>query len=874
MKKGNPGNTPKTIIIMIAVFAIIAGLIFFSVYHVVSSRIVDNNTKIMTELTLHDRNSVMNSVDLRYDNLSVIADMMVKAGPEKMEDARALLQEQLSYIPGAKNLGLMAEDGTLYRNTGLFMQDPIARGLCDTHDGKFVGSYNSAGKIIENQREMLIQAVPIDLTVDGKHMTHLIALLDMKVMRAELKVDSYDGEGFSSVIDENGFYIVSVSTSHSYLDRDNFYNDLQDAKLDSFTDTEALRETILALKEPLSVHYEMNGNSNIMVITPMERTGWYFISTVPESVFASQSDAIFSIVFVLVGILMLVMIAFMIMMLRERKKTALLEYADERAKNMETIERQNEELEREHVALEQALEMANSASRAKTTFLNNMSHDIRTPMNAIIGYTGMAASHIDNKEQVQDYLSKIGQSSNHLLSLINDVLDMSRIESGKMTLSEKPESLSEILHSLRNIVQADIHAKELEFFIDSTDVHDEEVICDKLRLNQVLLNVLSNAIKYTPAGGTISVRLTEKAVKENGYGIYEFRVKDTGMGMSREFLKTIYDPFTRVHSSTVSGIQGTGLGMAITKSIVDMFGGTIHIESEEGKGTEVILIFDFKLQEGHKEPERIAELEGLRGLVADDDVNACKSISRMLKDIGIRSDWCSSGKEAVIRSEEAFQDGDVFKVYIIDWLMPDMNGIETTRRIRRIVGDLTPIIILTAYDWSDIEDEAKEAGVTAFVSKPLFASDLRNALMKCIGKLQTAEEQQENVYDFSGKKVLLVEDNEMNREIATEILEEDGVIVDAAEDGTVAVQKMENAVPGEYDLILMDVQMPVMDGYEATRRIRAMKDPAIANITILAMTANAFEEDRQAALAAGMNDFLTKPIEIQKMKETLARYLK
>lgn len=874
MKKGNPGNTHKTIIIMIVVFAIVAGLTFIGVYHVVSNQIVDYNTRTMMELTLHDRNSVLNSVNLRYNNLTGIADAITKAKPQTMENARALLQEQLPYISGAKNLGLMAEDGTLYRNTGLFMQDPVARKLCDTREGQFVGSYNSNGKIIENQREMLIQAVPIDLTVDGKHMTHLIALLDLKVMRSELKVDSYDGEGFSSVIDESGFYIVSVSTSHSYLERDNFYSDLQDADLNGFAGTEALHQTILALKEPLSVHYELNGNSNVMVITPMERTGWYFISTVPESVFASQSNAIFSVVFVLVGILMLAMIAFLVMMLRERKKTALLEYADERAKNMETIERQNAELEKEHAALEQALEMANSASRAKSTFLNNMSHDIRTPMNAIIGYTGMAASHIDNKEQVQNYLSKIGQSSNHLLSLINDVLDMSRIESGKMTLNEKPESLAEILHSLRNIVQADIHAKELDFFIDSTDVHDEEVVCDKLRLNQVLLNVLSNAIKYTPTGGTISVRLTEKGVKDNGYGIFEFRVKDTGMGMSKEFLKTIYDPFTRVNSTTVSGIQGTGLGMAITKNIVDMFGGTIQIESEEGKGTEVIMTFDFKLQDGHKEPERIVELEGLRGLVADDDVNACKSISRMLKDIGIRSDWCSSGKEAVIRCEEAYQDGDVFKVYIIDWLMPDMNGIETARRIRHIVGDLSPIIILTAYDWSDIEDEAKEAGVTAFVSKPLFASDLRDALMKCIGRLHPTEAQQETVYDFSGKKLLLVEDNEMNREIAMELLEEDGFVVDTAEDGTIAVQKMENAKPGDYDLILMDVQMPIMDGYEATRRIRAMKDPAVANITILAMTANAFEEDRQAALASGMNDFLTKPIEIQKMKETLAKYLK
>ena len=858
---------------MISIIVIVTALSFIGVYHVVSGQILDYNTKTMTEMTIHDRHSVLNSIYLRYDNLSAIADTLKTAHLETLEDTRALLQKQLAYIPGANSLGLMSEDGILYRNTGLFGKDPIARDFCDAHDGRFVASYNSIGKTIDNQKEMLIQAVPTDMTVDGKRMTHVIAILDLKTLRTELKMDNYNGEGYSSLIDNNGYYIVSVSSGHSYLNRENFFDNLQNARLDGFADVTALHQAIQTLKEPLHVHYEIDGEGNIIVITPIEQTGWYFVSTVPESVFDSQSRAIFVVVFALVGVLMLAMIAFMIMMLRERKKTALLEYADERAKNMETIEQQNAELEKQQTALEQALEMANSASRAKTTFLNNMSHDIRTPMNAIIGYTGMAASHIDNKEQVQNYLSKIGQSSNHLLSLINDVLDMSRIESGKMALNEKPESLAEILHSLRNIVQADIHAKELEFFMDSTDVHDEEVVCDKLRLNQVLLNVLSNAIKYTPAGGTISVRLTEKGVKDNGYGIFEFRVKDTGMGMSKEFLKTIYDPFTRVNSTTVSGIQGTGLGMAITKNIVDMFGGTIQIESEEGKGTEVIMTFDFKLQDGHKEPERIVELEGLRGLVADDDVNACKSISRMLKDIGIRSDWCSSGKEAVIRCEEAFQDGDVFKVYIIDWLMPDMNGIETTRRIRHIVGDLAPIIILTAYDWSDIEDEAKGAGVTAFVSKPLFASDLRDALMKCIGKLHPTEAQQEIIYDFFGKKLLLVEDNEMNREIAMEILEEDGFVVDTAEDGTIAVQKMENAKPGDYDLILMDVQMPIMDGYEATKLIRAMKDPAVANITILAMTANAFEEDRQAALAAGMNDFLTKPIEIRKMKETLAKYL-
>ena len=524
--------------------------------------------------------------------------------------------------------------------------------------------------------------------------------------------------------------------------------------------------------------------------------------------------------------------------------------------------------------LEMALNQAEAANRAKTTFLNNMSHDIRTPMNAIIGYTGLASSHIDNKEQVQDYLAKIGQSSEHLLSLINDVLDMSRIESGKVSITENDEDLAEILHTLRNIVQADVNNKQLDFFLD-TDVSHQYIVCDKLRLNQVLLNILSNSIKYTHPEGMVSLRVKEIGLTESGYGRYEFRIKDNGMGMSEAFLKTIYEPFTRAKSTTVSGIQGTGLGMAITKNIVDMMGGTIEIQSREGEGTETILNFEFRFAATkNTEDVRIAQLEGLKSLVVDDDISACQNVAKMLRDTGMRSEWCTSGKEAVIRTEEAVRLGDLFKVYIIDWMMPDMNGIETTRRIRQIVGEQAPIIVLTAYDWSDIEEEARAAGVTAFVSKPLFPSDLHHVLNKCCGKVAAEIAEQEKEYHFAGKKVLLVEDNEMNREIATEILEEDGFKVDTAEDGTIAVQKMENAVPGDYDLILMDVQMPIMDGYEATKRIRAMKDPAKAGITILAMTANAFEEDRQAAITAGMNDFLTKPIEIQKLKETLALYLK
>ncbi len=533
------------------------------------------------------------------------------------------------------------------------------------------------------------------------------------------------------------------------------------------------------------------------------------------------------------------------------------------------------EVRKEKIArqeLETAKYAAEAANRSKTAFLNNMSHDIRTPMNAIIGYTGLASSHIDSKEKVQDYLGKISQSSEHLLSLINDVLDMSRIESGKMVLSEKDEDLAEIMHTLRNIVQSDVNSRQFDFFMDC-DVKNQFVVCDKLRLNQLLLNILSNSIKYTQTGGIVSARVKETGLTETGYGRYEFSIRDNGIGMSEEFLKTIFNPFTRANSSTVSGIQGTGLGMSITKNIVDMMGGSIDIKSKLGEGTETVVNLEFRLADSNRELPRLVALEGLKSLVVDDDISVCRNVSRMLHDVGMRSEWCTSGREAVVRTEDALSLGELFKVYIIDWLMPDMNGIETTRRIRRIVGDQAPIIVLTAYDWSDIEEEAREAGVTAFIAKPLFPSDMRNVLNRCCSQAIDVPEVAEKGISFAGRKILLVEDNEMNREIATEILEEDGFIVDTAEDGSVAVEKMKKAVPGQYDLVLMDIQMPVMDGHEATRRIRALSDQRVAGITIIAMTANAFEEDRQLALAAGMDGFLTKPVEIDKLKAMLAEFL-
>lgn len=522
-------------------------------------------------------------------------------------------------------------------------------------------------------------------------------------------------------------------------------------------------------------------------------------------------------------------------------------------------------------ALSDAVSAAETANRAKSTFLSNMSHDIRTPMNAIIGFTTLAVSNIENQEKVRDYLGKILASSNHLLSLINDILDMSRIESGKIHLEETKVNLSDLLHDLKTIISGQIHAKQLELYMDAMDVTDEDVYCDKTRLNQVLLNLLSNAIKFTPAGGTVSVRLRQFPSTQKDCAQYEIRVKDNGIGMSQEFAQKIFDPFERERTSTVSKIQGTGLGMAISKNIVNMMGGTIEIKTQKNKGTEFIIRLMFRIQSEQHRVEKITELEGLKALVVDDDFNTCDSVTKMLVKVGMRSEWTLSGKEAVLRAKQSIELGDAFHAYIIDWRLPDMNGIEVTRQIRSL-GDDTPIIILTAYDWSEIEVEAKAAGVTAFCAKPMFMSDLRETLMTALG--QKKEQNNDDVlpeadFNFKNKHILLVEDNELNSEIATEILTEYGFIVDTAENGAEALEKVSTSKPGTYDLVLMDVQMPVMNGYEATKCIRKLKDPALANISILAMTANAFDEDRKKALESGMDGFLSKPIVIKELVQAL-----
>jgi len=546
----------------------------------------------------------------------------------------------------------------------------------------------------------------------------------------------------------------------------------------------------------------------------------------------------------------------------------------ERTRTIEMQRRQEAELrellEKKQGELEDALQLAQSANRAKTTFLSNMSHDIRTPMNAILGFTELAAGNIHETERVQEYLETIAQSSEHLLSLINDVLDMSRIESGRMTLNEKEESLADIVHMIRELVHADVRAKGLDFGIVAEGIRNERVYCDRLRLNQVLLNLLSNAVKYTDRGGSIRLRIAQKPAAKADFGAYEFRVKDNGIGMSEQFAETVFEPFTREENSTVSGIQGTGLGMAITKNIVEMMGGRISVTSKKGEGSEFVVSLEFRIADGNTAELAIPELKGARALAALADADACRNMADMLRELGMRSEWCVSGREAVARAEAAAHGGDGFAVAVVDRRMPDMDGLETVRGIRKSAGKDTRILLLTAYDRGDIEKAAGEAGVTGFVSQPVFPSDLRKALVKFTGKADPGRTAREGS-DFSlkGKKVLLVDDSKLNLKIGVLLLQREGMIVDTASNGQVAVDRIEEKGIGAYDFILMDVQMPVMGGYEATAALRKL--PGGEKLKIFAFSANAFEEDREKSLKAGMNGHITKPLKIDDLVNLLAR---
>ncbi len=806
-------------------------------------------------------NTVINEVTSKLERdsriLNATANIISQADNFDREATQAIMEMVSPLLETASVQVLMPDDQIL---------SPSGRvtDAADIEDLSFAEEA-ALGEHVSNRVYSINTGIPVlrhfvPIIQDGKTAALLYGVTRLDELHQNLNIDNiYNASADVYIIDtKTGDFILD--TKHDTLGNisDFVSTEAHPRKTRGKQDWDEYTEDLISLGTGYVIFRTPDTNGwDYMYYAPAGINQWSIAVEVPESEAFASVHAVQR-VCILLGILMAIVIILYYLWVRHNA-------------------RQITDLAVEQAVLTEKLHKAEAADRAKSTFLSNMSHDIRTPMNAIIGFTTLAQTSLDNPERAQEYLKKILSSSNHLLSLINDILDMSRIESGKLNIEEKECSISDIFRDMRNIIQTQMQSKQLNFFMDTVDVIDENIYCDKLHLNQVLLNLLSNAIKFTPPGGTVALTIQQKARAPKGYGSYEIRVKDTGIGMSAEFARHIFEPFERERNTTVSGIQGTGLGMAITKNIIDTMGGTIELHTEQGKGTEFIICLDFRLQSESQKIEVVQELQGMRALVADDSFSTCDSVTRMLRQIGMRPEWVLHGKEAVLHARQAYELGDEYRAYIIDWLLPDLNGLEVVRQIRAIIGDSTPIIIVTAYDWTPFEDEGRAAGVTAFCSKPIFLSELRDLLIASTGEPVRSQQTAPVIPDISGSlqgtRLLLTEDNELNREIAEALLTASGFIVESAEDGIVAVEKVKNSAPGYYALILMDVQMPRMNGYEATRAIRALDDPALAGIPIIAMTANAFEEDRRQALDSGMNAHIAKPIDVKKLLNVITGIL-
>lgn len=684
---------------------------------------------------------------------------------------------------------------------------------------------------------------------DGSQSRGLVAALPVDFVESILVQESESVLLNCYLIREDGSFVANGAHS----DAADFFTNVREwySALNGSVVDEALErlQNAMSTRQEFSANMETAQHSEQIYEIPMPYSDWYLVMVMPygrlDMALNALSEQRSTATLLACGsILALLLVIFLMYYKQTRRQLAELELA-----RSEAVE----------------------ATKAKSEFLSNMSHDIRTPMNAIVGMTAVAMTHGQDAAYVQNCLKKIALSSKHLLGLINDVLDMSKIESGKMTLSADQASLKEIIEGIVGIVQPQVKAKRQSFDVRIGNIIAEKVVCDSVRLNQVLLNLLSNAVKYTPEGGTIELSITEEdsPAGEDFIRIHAL-VKDNGIGMTEEFLKRIYDSYSRADNARVHKIEGAGLGMAITKHIVDAMGGTIDVKSELNKGTEFHVTLDLE-RATTTEVDMI--LPAWNMLVVDDDEMLCQTAIATLKSIGVKAEWTLSGENAVQMVAHRHQIGDDYQIILLDWKLPGMDGVQTAREIRRQLGENVPILLISAYDWSEFSDEAKEAGVNGFIAKPLFRSTLFYGLKQYMPGEQETAHQEENTLDFTGKRVLLAEDNELNWEIANELLSELNLKLDWAENGQLCLEKFQNAEPGTYDAILMDLRMPIMNGYEATRAIRALERPDAKTIPIIAMTADAFSEDIQRCMDCGMNAHTAKPINLSEMARLLRKYI-
>lgn len=787
--------------------------------------------------------------------LSQVEGIIWRTPPESVPSYNEEMCEELATSAIARDffyLALYSKDG----DADVLYGDPVTILNEDT----FLASLNQAEKkvtlgITESGERLLLLGVSVGYPAsqgypmrDGSHCTALVAGIPIEYINETMSLDIDDSLIYSHIIHKDGSFVMENAddTGGTYYDwllrRCTFENQTPEAAVS------ALEEAI-SRGEEYSTSLSVDGQRRHIYCSPLPNSEWYLVTvmlygTLDEAVASLGYQHIYT---ALGGCAVIIAALLLIFYLYFRMSQQQL------------------------TRLEKAQREAERANQAKSEFLSNMSHDIRTPMNAIVGMTAIAASHIDQPAQVRDCLHKITLSSQHLLGLINDVLDMSKIESGKLTLNMDLLSLREVTENIVNIIQPQVKTKQQSFDIFIQNIQTEQVYCDGVRLNQVLLNLLSNALKFTPEGGSISMTLSQEDSPRGGdYVRTHFYVRDNGIGMSPEFQSRIFESFMREDNNRVQKIEGTGLGMTITKYIVDEMQGTIEVESEPNKGSEFHVVLDLE-----KAPCQEADmiLPHWEMLVVDDDEQLCRSAVDALQEIGIQAEPALDGPTAIQMAAARHQAGRDYHIVLLDWKMPGMDGIETARQLRKTIGEEVPILLISAYDWSEVEEEARQAGISGFIAKPLFKSTLYYGLSRfAVSGGGTAETPAEILPDYTGRRILLAEDNDLNWEIANELLSVHGFTLDWAENGKICVDKFRASQPGFYDAVLMDLRMPVMNGYEAAEAIRS-SGRADAEIPIIAMTADAFSEDIQKCLACGMNAHVSKPIDIRELLRLLQKYL-
>lgn len=759
------------------------------------------------------------------------------------------MKKQLALSAEIRNftfLGLYTEAGeceVIYGEPVKFYDHDEFMEALHVEKRKIISGYDSEGE------SLLCLVVDEEYPMEnGKTSSALVAGLPMEHLKETLDLDGEDSLFYAYVIRKDGSFVIGgdedgVDDCFARI-REEFQ------KIDGKQPEQYVEEIKAAMEagEDYSSIAMVGGTHQHFYCSPLSGTGWYLVSVMPYGILDDAASRLgqqrqYTILtgccVILVGVLIMFVLYYRL--------------SQQQLRELDRAERE-----------------AVRANQAKSEFLSSMSHDIRTPMNGIMGMTAIAMANIHDSARVQDCLAKIALSSRHLLGLINDVLDMSKIESGKLTLNMNRLSLRETMDAIVNIIRLQVKEKHQHFDIFIRNIQTEEVNCDGVRLNQILLNLSSNAVKFTPAGGSIYVYLEQElSPKGDDYVRCHFRVKDNGIGMSEEFQKQIFETFTREKNEQVEKTEGTGLGMAITKSIVEAMGGSIELQSAPGRGSEFHVILDLERAQ-IQEPDM--KLPPWKMLVVDNNEELCQSAVSSLKEIGVWAEWTLDGATAIQLAQERHQKHDDYEFVLLDWKMPGMDGLQTAKELRMHLGKEVPILIISAYDWSDIEKEAMEAGIQGFISKPLFKSNLYLELRKYMQKEPVLAAEKDDPVIFEGKRILLAEDNDLNWEIAEDILSEIGFELERAENGQICVEKFKAAQEGWYDAILMDIRMPVMNGYEAAQAIRALAR-ADAALPIIAMTADAFSEDIQHCLDCGMNAHISKPIDTDRLAQLLINYL-